>query len=237
MEEKPRWGFFDLGLIYLGSLLLTSLLAGWVREGGAAALFYQGREITEFQIFIITYFCQFAVLMTLILVITLVWRGSTINSLGIRWPASKDWIRYGLLGGILAAVFILLSGAVIQKVHPQLPPQSFELILRAIQDKKQFMALLLVGSVLAPLSEELFYRGMVYPVFRWHWGKAGGMAAAGVIFGLAHMDLWRAIPLALGGMFLCYVYEKSDSILVSTMTHGIWNGILTIIIYFSINVG
>jgi membrane protease YdiL (CAAX protease family) len=37
----------------------------------------------------------------------------------------------------------------------------------------------------------------------------------------------------VGGIFLCYVYEKTGSILVSTLTHGMWNGILALLIYLS----
>jgi membrane protease YdiL (CAAX protease family) len=96
---------------------------------------------------------------------------------------------------------------------------------------------LVVGAVLAPVSEELFYRGMIYPLFRKHLGPMWGSIISGIIFGLAHLDLWRAIPLALGGIVLCYIYEKSGSILVSILAHGVWNGVMSILIYLSLSYG
>ena len=137
----------------------------------------------------------------------------------------------------ITLLFVLLAGAVIQILKPDLEPQAFELMLRAHRSLQDYAVLLFLGSVLAPFSEELFYRGMIYPVFKFHLGRNWGMAAAGLIFGLAHWDLWRALPLAVGGAFLCYVYEKSGSVLVSTVTHGVWNGVLTAMICFSMNSG
>jgi len=74
---------------------------------------------------------------------------------------------------------------------------------------------------------------MMYPVFRRHLGIRWGATAAGAVFGLAHWDLWRTIPLAVGGALLCWIYEKTGSILVSAVAHGVWNGTLALIIYFT----
>jgi len=98
-------------------------------------------------------------------------------------------------------------------------------------------ALVLAGTVLAPVSEELFYRGMIYPVLRQHLGPAWGAVLAGLIFGLAHWDPWRALPLAVGGAVLCYMYEKSGSVLVPMVAHGLWNGAMFAIILFSNSLG
>ncbi len=234
LKERPAWGFFDLVMIYIGSFLLTAWFALSLRGGMGRSFLAPGRELGDFEYFIFTYFIQVLVVLLLILAAAR-WRGAALGDFGIRWSSAANWLKYGVIGGIFAALFILFSGAVIQVLNPQLSPQGFEVMLRVHQSPKDYLILFFMGSVLAPFSEELFYRGMVYPVFRYHLGKAWGMACAGAVFGLAHWDLWRALPLALGGAFLCFVYEKSESILVSTLAHGIWNGILTILIYFSIN--
>lgn len=231
MEESPKWGFFDLIIIYVGSLLLSSSLSWWMGRGGEAARL-PGSGFGDFYYFVMAYLMQ--VLITLVLIIVIAfWRGAGLKDLGIRWSTAVNWWKYGVLGGILAALFILLAGTLIQLINPHLPPQGFEVMLRAHRNTQDYLILLLLGSFLAPLSEELFYRGMIYPVFRFHLGRSWGMAAAGAVFGLAHWDLWRALPLAAGGALLCYIYEKSGSILVSTLSHGIWNGLLTIIVYFT----
>lgn len=233
MEQRPKWNFIDLIMIYAGTLIISSSFSWWIQRGGGAALFSRA-EPGGFGCFVIAYAMQVVTIVALIAA-TIVWRGAGIKDLGLCRSSVRNWMKYGLMGGILATLFILFSGAVIHILNPNLPPQSFEVMLRAHRSPEDYILLLLLGSVLAPLSEELFYRGMIYPVFKFHLGKGWGMAAAGAVFGLAHWDMWRALPLAMGGAFLCYIYEKSGSVLVSALSHGIWNGALTIVVYFAVN--
>jgi len=121
--------------------------------------------------------------------------------------------------------------------QPDLDMQDIEQIMRSATHLPDIIALVFAGTVLAPVSEELFYRGMIYPVFRKHLGPAWGAILAGVIFGLAHFDLWRGLPLAVGGAILCYMYEKSGSILVPMVAHGLWNGTMFAIILLSNSLG
>jgi hypothetical protein len=39
------------------------------------------------------------------------------------------------------------------------------------------------------------------------------------------------IPLAFGGIWLNWLYEKSGSIYTSIIAHSVWNGIMTILIF------
>ncbi|HWP95969.1 MAG TPA: type II CAAX endopeptidase family protein [Syntrophomonadaceae bacterium] len=236
MHEKPRWGIIDLLLVYAGTIFFTLILSQWGKDLFNARMAAQGLHPSDLQIFLSGFLIQFVVTVSLVLIAVRL-RGGSLKSLGLRLARAGSWIRYGLLGGILIAIVILLAGLLIQHLHPQLAPQSFEEVLGKASTPYQFLALLLVGSVLAPFAEELFYRGMVYPVFRWHLGRFPGMLVSGLLFGAAHWDLWRAIPLAIGGAFLCWVYEKSGSILVSALTHGVWNGLMAVLVYYSVVLG
>lgn len=234
MREKPRWGIVDLIVVYAGMIFFTLLLSGWSKSllnGWKAA---RGHQLTDLQTFILVFFIQFLVTISLVLAAAVGVRGASIKSLGLRPGKAGSWIRYGLLGGLLITVFIFLAAVLIQHIHPSLDKQSFEQALHASRNWHQFAVLLIIGSVLAPFAEELFYRGMVYPVFRYHLGKLPGMLAAGAVFGAAHLDLWRALPLTIGGVFLCWIYEKSGSILVSALAHGVWNGLMAVVVYYSL---
>lgn len=233
MPEKPRWGFFDLILVYLASLFLISWLGSFSRNFLHNMMSNSGRTMGTVQDFLLSYLVQFLIFGGMVGLVVLVLRRARPSELGIKGASRKDWLKYGLAGGVGAFAFAWAAGLVIERLHPNVSQQSVETVLRNAGSPGQFILLLTVVALLAPLTEELFYRGMVYPVFRAYIGRAWGMAAAGSIFGLVHMDLWRAVPLAVGGVFLCYVYEKTGSILVSTLTHGIWNGMLALLIYLS----
>jgi hypothetical protein len=157
------------------------------------------------------------------------------KDLGIRKARPGSYFRYGVIAGILLIIMVIVIGYVLKYLQPDLQPQYYEEMLRSAVTLPDFLVIFVLGSIMAPFSEELFYRGMVYPIFRKHLGPMWGAIVAGLIFGLAHWDLWRTIPLALGGIGLCYIYEKSGSILVSAVAHGVWNGVMSILIYISVS--
>lgn len=233
MPEKPRWGFLDLILVYVPSLFLISWLASWGRNFLHNWLSSRGRTVGMVPDFLLAYLIQFLIFTAMVFLVVLVLRRGSLSELGIKTASRGKWLKYGVAGGFLAFTFAWVAGLVIEQLHPNVSQQGVETVLRSVGSPGQFILLLIVVAVLAPLTEEIFYRGMVYPVFRAHIGRTWGMVAAGSFFGLVHMDLWRAVPLAIGGIILCYVYEKTGSVLVSSLTHGIWNGMLALLIYLS----
>lgn len=228
--KKPRWGLTEVVLVYVG-ILIAGILFGMY---GNALLDYLVKLINipdnELSYFVLSFVFQFVVTVVLVLLMA---KGD-YRSLGIRSTSSKNYLKYGVMGGVALLIIITLSSFIVQHFRPDLQPQVYEEMLRSVNEFSGFLMVFLIGVVLAPLSEELFYRGMMYPVFRNYLGPYGGAIVAGAIFGLSHWDLWRTIPLAIGGAILCYLYEKTGSIFVSALAHGIWNGTMSLIIYLSI---
>lgn len=231
--EKPRWGVLEIAAVYIG-IIAAGLVFGRFSGGIKAWLAGAGTHDTALAFFTIAYVFQFVITVLLVLIFTLVLNRARLSDLGVRNARGRDYLRYGLLGGFLLMIFIISLGLIINLLHPDIKPQLFEDMLRSASSSGGFIVLLIMGSVLAPISEELYYRGMIYPVFKSYLGTFWGAILAGLLFGVVHWDLWRAIPLAAGGIILCYIYEKSGSILVSALAHGVWNGIMAFIVYFSI---
>lgn len=222
--EKPRWGFVDIIVVYLGITAISTAAA-------VVALFTGiGLERDPIRLFIFLFGVQFAATVLFVYLDAVVFRKSTWSDLGLRRVGWQDFANYGLKGGVLLVIMVALMGYVLQYFQPDLEMQEIEQVLRTAQRLPDIIALVFAGTVLAPVAEELFYRGMVYPVFRKHLGPAWGAIIAGLVFGLAHFDLWRGLPLAVGGAILCYMYEKSGSILVPMVAHGLWNGTMFAII-------
>ncbi|MEA4924547.1 MAG: type II CAAX endopeptidase family protein [Syntrophomonadaceae bacterium] len=227
MEIKPRWGFIDVIVVYLAILGTSLIVQRLMLETGAS----------EMQYFLTAFGVQFLATILFVYLLAVLFKQGKWSDLGLRPARLADLGIYGILGGILLIIMVLIMGLVLKYFQPDLQPQSIEELLRSASRLPDFLVLAAAATILAPISEEIFYRGMVYPLLRKYLGAAGGAVAAGMVFGLAHYDLWRALPLAVGGAALCYIYEKSGSILVSMAAHGVWNGIICILIYFSLSVG
>lgn len=228
--ERPRWGLVHL-LLIPAFVLGLQLLYGSLGPGLFSYLFdLTGLPPTRTSEFILNYLLYFLCFMAAIILVLIITR-SGLGKLGFRMRNLKQTLTWGVGGGLLLFVLILGAGYIIQLLHPELLPQPFEDVLRDVNSYQELLLMLLVGSVFAPLVEEMYFRGMVYPVLRKYIGVTWAIVISGLFFGLLHWDLWRTIPLALGGMALAYIYERSGTIYAPWLAHGVWNGIMAILVF------
>ncbi|MBQ8297830.1 MAG: CPBP family intramembrane metalloprotease [Ruminococcus sp.] len=88
--------------------------------------------------------------------------------------------------------------------------------------------LIIYQCIIAPVTEELFYRGMVLKTF----SKANqrfAIVASSVFFGLAHGNLPQFMLAFLLGMFLAHISIKHNSLLPSIIVHMFVNTTATVI--------
>lgn len=234
MTEKPPWGFVDIILVFLGIYCTSFIFYFLTLEFPTLKA---GFGLGEPGYFLFAYLIQVLTTIGLVYLFAVVLSRGSWSDLGVRRSGWRNFLQYGVLGGVLLIVLITLLGVVIQHFQPELPPQHYEEILRTAGNLAVGLMIIFAGAVLAPLSEELFYRGMIYPVFRGKLGPVWGAVLTGLVFGAVHGDAWRAVPLAIGGAILCYFYEKSGSILVPALAHGIWNGLMSLVVYMSLGGG
>lgn len=220
---NPRWGIFDLILVYVLIVVLTLLLSPILLG-----------NLDDLSFFILGALLQILITVLVLGLIVVFKNKASFSDLGVRTASSRDYMYYGLLGGVFLMILMILLGIPISRIHSDVQPQLYEEMLRSAGGMQNFVKLFILGAILAPFSEELLYRGMLYPVFRRYLGPTWGIMGAGLIFGLAHWDLWRTIPLAVGGALLCYIYEKTGSILVTTLAHGVWNGLMSLLVYYAV---
>ncbi len=79
--------------------------------------------------------------------------------------------------------------------------------------------------ILAPVAEELLFRGLLLPaISRWSGSQWMGIIASGFMFGLIHMPLYQNVAsLMLFGVVLGYVYVKSGSLTLVILVHAVFN--------------
>ena len=82
----------------------------------------------------------------------------------------------------------------------------------------------IVIAVLAPIIEELTFRGLGYSLLA-RYGRWLAILGTGIGFGLAH-GLVEAFPfLAAFGVGLAYLRSRVDSVYPGMIVHGLFNGI------------
>jgi hypothetical protein len=93
-----------------------------------------------------------------------------------------------------------------------------------------FVMLFVLVAVLVPIAEELFFRGMLYPLLRQHWGATGAVIISAWIFAAAHFILILFPSFLLVGLLLGLLREKSGSLLPCILFHAIQNSIVLMLV-------
>ena len=84
--------------------------------------------------------------------------------------------------------------------------------------------------VFAPLSEELFVRGLGFGLFR-PIGRGVAIFAPALAWALMHGLPSAIFPLAVFGIGLGYLRERSDSVVPGMFVHGLFNGLALTLAY------
>lgn len=77
----------------------------------------------------------------------------------------------------------------------------------------------------APICEEIVFRGLFYPVMKKFSGPWVAAFCSGLIFAAAHGNLTVLLPLFLLGILLVFVYEKTGSIWAPIAVHFCFNAV------------
>ena len=166
------------------------------------------------------------------LLLTLPWLAQTsLRGLGFWMPDART-IGIAILGAVAMIVVVNGSGTIIDTLlHSKHQQQAIQLFLSERNTgARVFLAFLAV--IIAPFAEELTFRVFIFnAVRRWQpfWIAA---TVSGILFGLAHTDLYALVPLLFGGIILCFVYTRSKNAFASMITHALFNGVTVALLFF-----
>src|SRR5680860_1444520 len=119
------------------------------------------------------------------------------SDLGFVKPR-KRFVVLGFIVGILLFVGIGLLGNVLTHLFGTPAPQSFTVAVKGVNYQWEFGLLTLLGGVVAPIKEEMLFRGLIYPPLRKALGRGKGMLLTGLFFATLHFDIVRFLPLLIG---------------------------------------
>ncbi|MDK2820736.1 MAG: protease family protein [Clostridia bacterium] len=162
-------------------------------------------------------------------------RGLGFEVLGFSFNDLERVVNWGVGGGLFLFTSVILIGGIIQSFLPDPAPQPFTDLIVKAKHPKDLIIPFLIGVVIAPLTEEVYFRGFLFPALKKRFGLLVGITGSSIFFSLLHFDLLRFIPLAIGGIGLAYLYNKTGNILTSIIAHATWNSImLLLLVHFSL---
>jgi len=142
------------------------------------------------------------------------------DTLGLR---SFKWEMLGLGCGLmlLSLAFNLVYGLFLGlfglRIQPDLAP---------IFDQLSSPWLLLIGgAVVAPIVEEIFFRGFMFAGLRPRYGWQRAAVVSSALFALIHLIPTAIIPIFLLGYIFAYLYHRSNSIWPAILMHSATNAL------------
>jgi uncharacterized protein len=155
-------------------------------------------------------------------------RPDSLAAIGLSTGRLQDGIRagliwsfaFGLIAGAGALALTAFGIETLALVRVELPKETGRVI--------QFIV---VGGLVAPIAEELFFRGVIYGYFRSRlmpaFGKAGiawAVVISTLLFVTAH-GIRGGLPLTqiVGGFVFCIAYERSKSLATPIIIHSLGN--------------
>jgi len=126
---------------------------------------------------------------------------------GLIWS-----VCFGIAAGVLFAVLLAAGINPLKLFRTPLPSAPWQIFI-----------FFLVGGVIGPIWEEIFFRGIIFGFFR-RWGVYAAILISTALFVLPHYD-GHHFPLTqiVGGIVFAIAYEKEKSLMVPVTIHCLGN--------------
>jgi len=148
----------------------------------------------------------------------------SLSILGFRRPVS--WGEsVALVFGLLLTFYIFLGfyNAILEQLFPDLLPEP--------QDVEAWYGFSILGflvamsqvSIITPVVEEMFFRGIIHQGLERRLGFIGGALFSSFIFALAHVDYTLYIPIFMLGFMFAFMVHHTRSLWPAIAGHFLVN--------------
>jgi uncharacterized protein len=220
--EDPPWSGWDVLLLVAVTIGASFVLSIAVVTAARFSLYPHKSWMdvaTIPELLLLSQLLAYVVVLVIMYRLLRVRTGKFWQSIQWNWPSSS-WSGY-VLGG--AVVFLLLAS-----VGRLLPiPKSLP-IDRFFENARQAAIMSVFAVAIAPLMEELFFRGFLYPVLARRFGMIFSIVFTAVAFALLHGSQlqfsWAAVLIIfMVGIVLTTVRAVTRSVAASFLLHVGYN--------------
>jgi membrane protease YdiL (CAAX protease family) len=146
-----------------------------------------------------------------------------LASLGLTTKKLPKALLYGVVGFIVAFVVAGIAGYPIEQRFGVDPTQ--QALSQAATVSGMLPLVLLSGVIIAPIAEEIVFRGYLYKAFRDRFRPSYAIVLSAALFSAIHLELLAAVPLFVIGVVLAYVYEKTGNLMAPITLHVLNNAV------------
>jgi membrane protease YdiL (CAAX protease family) len=215
--REPFWGYIDV-LMFLGMMLpcmlIAFLMVPWIGRLNVKA--HPWQIVPEQLVF-------YALLLGVLAAIFRLQHDRPLwRSLG--WVPMRIPPAWPLVAGVLTAIAVSLIGVLIQVPVTENP------MTKLLKDPAAMIPIAVFGVTVAPLVEELMFRGFLQPLLARDIGAVAAIVAANLPFGILHYaeygNSWRhVVVIGLAGVAFGCMRQATGSTRASALMHAAYNGL------------
>ena len=143
-----------------------------------------------------------------------------------------EWPRMMMLA-LLAILVVLPAAFALGKLTELLllwagQKPELQVAVKMLQGKLpagQIVVYGLVAVVLAPVAEEVLFRGILYPTLKRTGHPLAALWITSLLFASIHLNLLAFVPLTFLALTLAWLYERTGNLLAPILTHVLFNGV------------
>lgn len=149
-----------------------------------------------------------------------------------RMPVGRSLLLgVSLLVSALPMVFVVdYIASILLKVNTTTDTQEVIQIFESAPTVAQRIPIILLAVVIAPVAEELAFRGYLYGVIKRYFGAIPALVLSGILFALVHQNLPSFFPLLVLASVFALAYELSGSLLVPMTMHALFNALSLLLV-------
>lgn len=152
---------------------------------------------------------------------------------GVGMRAVSIWKVLPLsIGVALAArLFTGLWGLVLQALGINLPGSNIDPTSLLPSGLVGVVFTVLTACVLAPLAEEMVFRGVLLPAFARRWGDTVGIVVSSAAFAAVHVYPFAMVPIFALAWILARLFLRSRTLWLPILAHSLFNTIGVVAVY------
>lgn len=136
----------------------------------------------------------------------------------------------GLVLGAAITVVVFVFNALLVGVFGTNAPVEQSLLPSPSDSVGVVLVLAVLVVVVAPITEELLFRGVLFASLRRKIGVHFAALLSGAVFAVVHVEVLATQPLGLGGLtlagvLLAYAFHYTKSLRVAIVIHAVYNGV------------
>ncbi len=216
-DVYPFWGYLDL----LGYVLIA--LLGSVVESLAMAALLSARHMKQIYVLMPAQVILYAFLMGSLALIFKRYYGRPFWQ-SVRWTRPSVNMPFVAACGVTAAMVVVITSVLIRTPDNDSPMKAL------LSEPSSALMIAVIGVTLAPVCEEIVFRGFLQPLLVRSLGAAPGILLAAAAFGFLHFqeygNSWKhAMLIMLAGASFGWMRQRSGSTKAAALMHAAYNGV------------